>query len=66
MKVGLNVEGHKHHFYKVFNHNLRGYFLKTYINVLDLMSASTCERSITSKTLNLLNIFKFRFLSDCL
>jgi hypothetical protein len=64
MKVGLNVEGCKHQFCEVYNHNLRAYFLWAYIDVLDFMSASTYERSSTSKALNLLNIFMSRFPSD--
>jgi hypothetical protein len=66
MKVILNVEGCKRHFCKVSNHNLRAYFLWAYNDSLDLMNALTCGRSNTSKTLNLLNIFKSRFLGDYL
>jgi hypothetical protein len=40
MKVGLNVDGCKHQFYKVYNHNLRAYFFWAYIDVLDFMNAS--------------------------
>jgi hypothetical protein len=53
MKVGLNVDGCKHQFCKDYNHNLRAYFFWAYIDVLDFMSASTCERSSTSKGLRL-------------
>ncbi len=53
MKVGLNVDGNKHKFCKVYNHILIAYFIWAYTNVLDLMSASTCQRSSTSKALNL-------------
>ncbi len=66
MKIELILEGCIHHFCKVSNHNLRAYFFWAYINALDLMSASTCGRSNTSKALNLLNIFKSRFPNDYL
>jgi hypothetical protein len=53
MKVGLNVDGCKHKFCKVYNHNLITYFFGVYIDVLDLMNASIYERSNTSKALRL-------------
>jgi hypothetical protein len=43
MKVGLNVDGCKHHFCKVYNHDLRAFFFGAYIDVLDFMSASTVK-----------------------
>jgi hypothetical protein len=38
MKVGLNVEGYRHHFWKVSNHNLRAYFFWAYSDALDLLN----------------------------
>jgi len=60
MKVGSNVEGCKHKFYKVYTHNLRAFFGGAYTNALDFMSASTYERLNTSKALNLLNILNIQ------
>jgi hypothetical protein len=53
MTVGLNADECKHQFCKVYNHNLRTYLVWDYINALDFMSASICERSNTSKVLRL-------------
>jgi hypothetical protein len=40
MKVGLNVEGYRHHFCKVSNHNLTAHFFWAYSDALDLLNIS--------------------------
>jgi hypothetical protein len=61
MKVGLNADGCKHQFCKVYNHNLKAFFGGAYIIFFDLMSVSTCERSSTSKALRFSIVRTFAF-----